>query len=93
MVFLFKLFSGLFTDQWPRAVGKRTPRIPIIHNQGDGGNSFSTDKNIIKPAPDEDIPTAALTLMEVFQGGVSPLVSGLPGRSELIARVKEKVLV
>lgn len=85
-------FLGLFTDGWPHAVGKRTPRVPVIHNKGDGDNSVSNNKNVIKPAPDEDTYTATLTLIEASQGGGSLLVSLSPRRRELSRSPNEKVL-
>ncbi|ONK80735.1 uncharacterized protein A4U43_C01F21140 [Asparagus officinalis] len=84
-----KHLQAFFTDCWPRAVQKRTPRVPITHSQGDGDNFVSASKCILKSAHDEHTHTEALTLTNGPHGGDSSLISGFQQRSKLIESIKE----
>ena len=70
----------MFVGNRPRAVGKRTPRVPVA-------SMYHRDDKIGPAKPDatngdnEGAHVAALALAEVCQRGGSPQVSQTPGRS------------
>ncbi|XP_004495723.1 protein ALWAYS EARLY 2 isoform X2 [Cicer arietinum] len=71
----------------PRAVGKRTPRVPVYHSykQDDRENYVSPNKRSLKStvdANDDEVAHVALALTRAAQRGSSPLVSRTPHRRE-----------
>ncbi|XP_010931795.1 protein ALWAYS EARLY 3 isoform X3 [Elaeis guineensis] len=70
----------------PRAVGKRTPRVPVsnMYGRDDRDKILSPNKQALKSvsntADDEGAHVAALALAEVSQRGGSPQLSRTPGR-------------
>ncbi|XP_038971850.1 protein ALWAYS EARLY 2-like isoform X3 [Phoenix dactylifera] len=70
----------------PRAVGKRTPRIPVsnMYSRDDRDKILSPNKQALKSvsntADDEGAHVAALALAEASQRGGSPQLSRTPGR-------------
>ncbi|CAO2207173.1 unnamed protein product [Urochloa humidicola] len=77
-----KRSGDLFVGNRPRAVGKRTPRVPVssMYHRDERGapNRAKPDSN---NGDDEGAHVAALALAEVYQRGGSPQVSQTPGRS------------
>ncbi|KAL6654226.1 hypothetical protein ACP70R_007691 [Stipagrostis hirtigluma subsp. patula] len=65
----------------PRAVGKRTPRVPVTYYRDDRGVANRQEKSYANNGDDEGAHVAALALAEVCQRGGSPQVSQTPGRS------------
>ncbi|KAG2579688.1 hypothetical protein PVAP13_6NG262300 [Panicum virgatum] len=67
----------------PRAVGKRTPRVPVasMYHRDDRGAPNRQAKPDSNNGDDEGAHVAALALAEVYQSGGSPQVSQTPGRS------------
>lgn len=76
----------LFPGSRPRAVGKRTPRIPVsnMYSRDDRDKILSPNKQALKSvsntADDEGAHVAALALAEASQRGGSPQLSRTPGR-------------
>ncbi|KAG2584872.1 protein ALWAYS EARLY 2-like isoform X6 [Panicum virgatum] len=71
-----------FVGNRPRAVGKRTPRVPVASmyhrdERGAPNRQAKPDSN----NGDDGAHVAALALAEVYQRGGSPQVSQTPGRS------------
>ncbi|RCV38651.1 hypothetical protein SETIT_8G160000v2 [Setaria italica] len=67
----------------PRAVGKRTPRVPVasMYHRDERGAPHRQAKPDSNNGDDEGAHVAALALAEVYQRGGSPQVSQTPGRS------------
>ena len=82
----FEKLPDLFPGSRPRAVGKRTPRIPVsnMYSKDDRDKIVSLGKHGSKceasNAADEGAHVAALALAEASQKGGSPQVSRTPGR-------------
>ncbi|KEH43078.1 protein ALWAYS EARLY 2 isoform X3 [Medicago truncatula] len=69
----------------PRAVGKRTPRVPVYHSQkkDDRENYVSPNKRSLKSTVDgndDEVEHVAFALSRASQRGGSPLVSQTPRR-------------
>ncbi|XP_038971849.1 protein ALWAYS EARLY 2-like isoform X2 [Phoenix dactylifera] len=81
-----KRSGDLFPGSRPRAVGKRTPRIPVsnMYSRDDRDKILSPNKQALKSvsntADDEGAHVAALALAEASQRGGSPQLSRTPGR-------------
>nr|XP_015631926.1 protein ALWAYS EARLY 2 isoform X1 [Oryza sativa Japonica Group] len=78
-----KRSGDLFVGNKPRAVGKRTPRVPVASMYQRDEKIGPTNRQA-KPdgnGDDEGAHVAALALAEVFQRGGSPQDSQTPGRS------------
>ncbi|XP_020256591.1 protein ALWAYS EARLY 2-like isoform X1 [Asparagus officinalis] len=81
-----KRSGDLFPGSRPRAVGKRTPRIPVssMYSKADADKMVSVgthgSKCEVNTAADEGVHVAALALAEASQKGGSPQVSRTPGR-------------
>ncbi|KAJ1280082.1 hypothetical protein BS78_04G204500 [Paspalum vaginatum] len=75
--------EDLFVGNRPRAVGKRTPRVPVasMYHRDDRGVPNRQAKYDASNGDDEGAHVAALALAEVYQRGGSPQVSHTPGRS------------
>ncbi|CAL9118890.1 unnamed protein product [Musa textilis] len=84
---LKKKHSGadLFPGNQPRAVGKRTPRIPVSNMYSKYDKEKATclnkqcSKSEVNAVDDEGAHVAALALAEVLQRGGSPQISRTPG--------------
>ncbi|KAG2579686.1 protein ALWAYS EARLY 2-like isoform X2 [Panicum virgatum] len=78
-----KRSEDLFVGNRPRAVGKRTPRVPVasMYHRDDRGAPNRQAKPDSNNGDDEGAHVAALALAEVYQSGGSPQVSQTPGRS------------
>lgn len=79
-----KRSGDLFVGNRPRAVGKRTPRVPVAsmyHRDDRIGPSNRQSKPDANNGDDEGARVAALALAEVGQRGSSPQISQTPGRS------------
>ncbi|XP_066392129.1 protein ALWAYS EARLY 3-like isoform X4 [Miscanthus floridulus] len=78
-----KRSGDLFVGNKPRAVGKRTPRVPVasMYHRDDRGASNRQAKPNANNGDDEGAHVAALALAEVYQRGGSPQVSHTPRRS------------
>lgn len=78
-----KRSEDLFVGSRPRAVGKRTPRVPVasMYHRDDRGVPNRQSKPDVNNGDDEGAHVAALALAEVYQRGGSPQVSHTPGRS------------
>lgn len=72
-----KCAGDLLVGNRPRAVGKRTPRVPVasIYYRDDRGVTDRRAKTVANNGDDEGAHVAALALAEVFQRGGSPQVS------------------
>ncbi|ONM29111.1 Protein ALWAYS EARLY 3 [Zea mays] len=72
-----KCAGDLLVGNRPRAVGKRTPRVPgaSIYYRDDRGVTDRRAKTVANNGDDEGAHVAALALAEVFQRGGSPQVS------------------
>lgn len=77
------IFPDLLVGNRPRAVGKRTPRVPVasMYHRDDRGVAYRQTRTDAKNGDDEGAHVAALALAEVCQRGGSPQVSETPGRS------------
>ncbi|CAJ2628698.1 unnamed protein product [Trifolium pratense] len=69
----------------PRAVGKRTPRVPVYHSykKDERENYVSPNKRSLKStgdANDDEVADVALALSRAAQRGDSPLISQTPHR-------------
>lgn len=77
---------AIISESRPRAVGKRTPRVPISfsHDKNKGERYFSPIRQGMKlkvDAVDDDVAhEIALALTEASQRGGSPQVSRTPNR-------------
>ncbi|CAO2173294.1 unnamed protein product [Urochloa humidicola] len=78
-----KRSGDLFVGNRPRAVGKRTPRVPVssMYHRDERGAPSRQAKPDSNNGDDEGAHVAALALAEVYQRGGSPQVSQTPGRS------------
>ncbi|KAK8447878.1 hypothetical protein SEVIR_8G170900v4 [Setaria viridis] len=78
-----KRSGDLFVGNRPRAVGKRTPRVPVasMYHRDERGAPHRQAKPDSNNGDDEGAHVAALALAEVYQRGGSPQVSQTPGRS------------
>ncbi|KAG8064258.1 hypothetical protein GUJ93_ZPchr0004g39168 [Zizania palustris] len=79
-----KRSGDLFVGSKPRAVGKRTPRVPVasMYQRDEKiGPTNRQAKPVANNGDDEGVHVAALALAEVFQRGGSPQVSQTPERS------------
>ncbi|KAL5213572.1 hypothetical protein ABZP36_002724 [Zizania latifolia] len=79
-----KRSGDLFVGSKPRAVGKRTPRVPVASMYQRDEKIGPTNRQAKPDAnngDDEGVHVAALALAEVFQRGGSPQVSQTPERS------------
>ncbi|XP_062185503.1 protein ALWAYS EARLY 2-like isoform X3 [Phragmites australis] len=78
-----KRSGDLFVGNRPRAVGKRTPRVPVasMYHRDDWGVANRQAKPDANNGDHEGAHVAALALAEVCQRGGSPQVSQTPGRS------------
>ncbi|RLN05151.1 hypothetical protein C2845_PM13G21510 [Panicum miliaceum] len=78
-----KRSGDLFVGNRPRAVGKRTPRVPVasMYHRDERGAPNRQAKPDSNNGDDEGAHVAALALAEVYQRGGSPQVSQTPGRS------------
>lgn len=64
----------------PRAVGKRTPRVPVAGIKNRDNNRLGSPSIAAKAEDDEGAHVAAMALAEVFQRGGSPQVAHTPSR-------------
>jgi hypothetical protein len=69
----------------PRAVGKRTPRVPIASIRNRDSPSMG-----VKTEDDEGAHVAAMALAEVFQRGGSPQVAHTPSRHAATVKASTK---
>ncbi|KAK3163558.1 hypothetical protein QOZ80_1AG0005280 [Eleusine coracana subsp. coracana] len=78
-----KRSGDLLIGNRPRAVGKRTPRVPVasMYYRDDRGVADRQARTVANNGDDEGAHVAALALAEVCQRGGSPQVSETPGRS------------
>lgn len=78
-----KRSGDLFVGNRPRAVGKRTPRVPVasMYHRDDRGAPNRQAKPDANDGDDEGAHVAALALAEVHQRGGSPQISHTPRRS------------
>ncbi|KAK3159984.1 hypothetical protein QOZ80_1BG0053760 [Eleusine coracana subsp. coracana] len=78
-----KRSADLLIGNRPRAVGKRTPRVPVasMYYRDDRGVADRQARTVANNGDDEGAHVAALALAEVCQRGGSPQVSETPGRS------------
>ncbi|CAL9190453.1 protein ALWAYS EARLY 2-like [Musa acuminata AAA Group] len=80
-----KRSGDLFSGNQPRAVGKRTPRIPVSNMYSKYDKEKATclnkqsSKSEVNAVDDEGAHVAALALAEVLQRGGSPQISRTPG--------------
>ncbi|KAM0938052.1 putative transcription factor MYB-HB-like family [Dioscorea sansibarensis] len=80
-----KRSGDIFAGSRPRAVGKRTPRIPVSYTYGKDDRAKFTPTKLgvrsgVNSADDEGAHVAALALAEASQRGGSPQISRTPGR-------------
>ncbi|XP_078162943.1 protein ALWAYS EARLY 3-like isoform X3 [Carex rostrata] len=71
----------------PRAVGKRTPRVPVARIQKRGNMKLGSPNTTVRQEDYEGAHSAAMALADVFQRGGSPQVSYSPSSSD-VATVK-----
>ncbi|KAJ0985772.1 hypothetical protein J5N97_004128 [Dioscorea zingiberensis] len=78
-----KRSGDIFAGSRPRAVGKRTPRIPVSYGKDDRAKLTPSKPGVksgVNSADDEGVHVAALALAEASQRGGSPQISRTPGR-------------